>query len=157
MHYPEELCKLRLRDVKFSKNICWIHVVLSKPNQFANRIFISIECIDSSYCPVRLLKKYLLVRPRTSDEQPLFPSKQGGKLSVGAVGAIVKRITENANLQRRYTAYSIRISSATAVISAGLSLIQIYTIEEWDSKAVVLYLRSVGMSSLCISRRIGLA
>ncbi|CAG8831906.1 36250_t:CDS:2, partial [Gigaspora margarita] len=71
MRRTGELCNLRLRDVKF-------------------------EATNSSYCPDKLLKKYLWVRPKTADDQPLFLSRQGDQLSVGAVGAIVKRVAENA-------------------------------------------------------------
>ncbi|CAG8804524.1 7134_t:CDS:1, partial [Cetraspora pellucida] len=39
---------------------------------------------------------------------------------------------ENASLQERYTAYSIRIGGTTTAIEAGLSLTQIQIIEEWD-------------------------
>ncbi|CAG8482973.1 12308_t:CDS:2, partial [Cetraspora pellucida] len=80
------------------------------------------------------------------DAQLPNPSKEYGdkKLSVGAMGAIIKRMAENAGIQGRYTAYSIRISGMIAAIEAGLSLVQIRAIEGWNSKAVMLYLRSVG-------------
>ena len=40
---------------------------------------------------------------------------------------------------------------------AGLSLAQIRAIGGWDSKAVMLYLRSVGTAKLQFSRKMGFA
>ena len=76
-------------------------------------------------------------------------------MTVGAVGAIVKRIAGNAGTKGRFTAHSIRISSATAAMEAGLSLTQIRAIGGWDSKAVMLYLRSVGTAKLQFSKKMG--
>ncbi|CAG8503692.1 11051_t:CDS:1, partial [Scutellospora calospora] len=76
-----------------------------------------------------LLRRYLLVRPKTADNELLFLSKHRKQLIVGSISAIVKRIANNAGAKGRFIAYSIRISSTTAAIEAGLSLIQICTIE----------------------------
>ncbi|CAG8482546.1 32327_t:CDS:2, partial [Racocetra persica] len=87
-------------------------------DQFANGKFIPIEYSNSKYCPVRLLRRHLAIRPRISDDMPLFLSKSRVQLSVGAVGAIVKRIAENTGLQGKFTAHSIRIEGAIAAIEA---------------------------------------
>lgn len=155
MRRPGELCKLRIKDIKFGKKLCWVRIASSKTDQFANGRFIPIEYTNSHYCPARLLKKYLIIRPKTSDDKPLFISRQGNQLSVGAIGAIVKRMAKNANIHGRYTAHSIRIGGATAAMEAGLSLAQIRAIGGWDSKAVMLYLRSVGTTSLRVSDKMG--
>ena len=64
-------------------------------------------------------------------------------MTVGAVGAIVKSVASDTGAKDRFTAHSIRIGGATAAMEAGLSLTQIRAIGGWDSKAVMLYLRSV--------------
>ncbi|CAG8573449.1 11578_t:CDS:2 [Gigaspora margarita] len=115
MRHPGELCNLRLRDIKFSKKLCWVRVVSSKTDQFANGRFLPIEATNR------------------------------GQLLVGAVGAIVKRVAENAKVQGRYTAHSIRIGGATAAMAAGLSLAQIRTIGGWDSKAIKKLLEQPGI------------
>ena len=125
MRRPGELCKLKLNDVKFGDKLCWVRISSSKTDQFANGKFIPIEYTDSRYCPVRLLRRYLRIRPKTTEDQPLFLSNRGKQLTVGAVGAIVKRIASNAGANGRFTAHSIRIGGATAAMEAGLSLTQI--------------------------------
>ncbi|CAG8628151.1 5906_t:CDS:2 [Cetraspora pellucida] len=155
MRRPGELCSLKLKDIKFGEKLFWVHISSSKTDQFANRKFIPIEYSNSKYCPVRLLRRYLAIRPRTSDDRPLFLSRSKVQLSVGVVGAIVKRIAENAGLQGRFTAHSIRIGGATAAMEAGMSLAQIQAIAGWDSKSVMLYLRTVGMANLMFSKKMG--
>ncbi|CAG8669719.1 6300_t:CDS:1 [Cetraspora pellucida] len=125
---PNELYKLKLKDIKFGRKLCWIRIGHSKTDQFTNRKFISIEYSNSPYCPIKLLKKYLTNRPKSSSDKPLFLSKQGKQLSVRAIGAIVKRIANNASIQDRFTAHSIRISGITTAMEAGLSLTQIRAI-----------------------------
>ncbi|CAG8589200.1 17672_t:CDS:2, partial [Cetraspora pellucida] len=111
MRHPGELCKIRCKDIKIRKKMCWIQISSSKTDQFANGKFIPIEYSDSRYCPAKLLIRYLRIRPSVDDH---------------------------------FTAHSIRIGGATAAMEAGLSLTQIQTIGGWDSKAVMLYLRTVG-------------
>ncbi|CAG8806943.1 4667_t:CDS:1, partial [Racocetra persica] len=89
---------------------------------------IPIEFSGSHYCPVKLLKKYLLIRPVTSDDKPLFFIKTRETINSGAVGATVKRIARHASLRGRFTAYSIRFGGATTAMEAGMSLAQIRAI-----------------------------
>ncbi|CAG8519447.1 6267_t:CDS:1 [Cetraspora pellucida] len=157
MHHPDELYKLKLKDIKFEDKLCWLHISSFKTDQSANRNFISIEYTDSCYCSIKLLRSYLLIRLKTTKDEPLFLLRQEKQLTVKTVGTIVKRIARNTGAQGRFTTYSIRIGGATAAMKAGLSLTQIRTIGGWDSKAVMLYLRSVGTTELKISRRMGFA
>ncbi|CAG8582139.1 23896_t:CDS:2, partial [Cetraspora pellucida] len=145
---PGELCRLRLNDVKFKGNICWIRIGSSKTDQFSNGKFIPVKCIDSPYCLVRLLKRYMSVRPNLLGNSHLFLSKQGKQLTVGAIGVVVKRLAKHSRLESCYTAHSIRIGGATAAMEAGLSLTQIRAIGGWDNKAVMLYLRLVGTAHM---------
>ncbi|CAG8783272.1 5079_t:CDS:2, partial [Cetraspora pellucida] len=118
---------LKLKDIKFGEKLFWVHISPSKTDQFANGKFISIEYSNSKYCP-----------------------KQST-----VVSAIVKRIAENAGLQGRFTAHSIRIGGATAAMEADMSLAQIQAIRGWDSKSVMLYLRTVGTTNLMFSKKMG--
>ncbi|CAG8841884.1 27510_t:CDS:2, partial [Racocetra persica] len=72
---------------------------------------------------------------QTDGESPLFVSRQGKKISVSAVGLIVKQFAEHAGLNGRFTAHSLRIGGATAAMATGISLTQIRAIGGWDSKA----------------------
>ncbi|CAG8758311.1 19937_t:CDS:2, partial [Cetraspora pellucida] len=84
------------------------------------------------YCPVKLLIDYMSIRPKTSNDKSLFLSQQGKQMTVGAVGAVVKKMPKLASLKGRFTAHSIRIEGATATMETGLSLTQIHTIGGWD-------------------------
>ncbi|CAG8843037.1 18460_t:CDS:1, partial [Gigaspora margarita] len=59
----------------------------------------------------------------------IVATAQKNKLTVGAVGAIVKSVASDTGVKGRFTTHSIRIGSAIAAIEAGLSLMQIWTIE----------------------------
>lgn len=128
-----------MRDIKWDNDgMLWVRICKSKMDQFRNRRFIPVESTGSKYCLVRLLKQYLKVHPKINDDAPIFLSKQGKKVSVLAIGSIVKRFAEYAGLEGRFTAHSLRIGGATAAMAAGISLIQIRAIGSWDSKAVML-------------------
>ncbi|CAG8846261.1 10763_t:CDS:1, partial [Racocetra persica] len=51
MRRPVELCNLKLEDVKFNRNLCWIRICNSKTDQFSNGKFIPIEISNSLCCP----------------------------------------------------------------------------------------------------------
>lgn len=156
MRRPGELGSLTLEDIKWDNDgTLWVRICKSKTDQFKNGRFIPVENTGSKYCPVKLLKQYLEIRPKTTMEAPLFLSKQGKKVSVSAVGSIVKRFAEHAGLNGRFTAHSLRIGGATAAMTAGMNLTQIRAIGGWDSKAVMLYLRTVSTAKAGVSRKMG--
>ncbi|RIB30978.1 hypothetical protein C2G38_2151101 [Gigaspora rosea] len=62
-------------------------------------------------------------------------------MSVALILAVIKRITQYAKSTGQFTAHSLRISRATVAMKGGMSLTQIRMIGEWDSKAVMLYLK----------------
>ncbi|CAG8541491.1 9545_t:CDS:2, partial [Cetraspora pellucida] len=103
--------------------------------------------------PSKAYKRFISIRPKTSENCPLFLSRQGKQLTVSAIGAIVKRLAKHSGLEGCYTAHSIRIGGATAAMEAGLSLTQIRAIGSWDSKAVMLYLTLVGTTQMQVSRK----
>ncbi len=84
-----------------------------------------------------------------TSEDLLFPSISGGKLNGPAVNAIVKRIAAHAELKGRYT-------GATAALQGGMAMEQIRAIGGWESKAVLLYLRSIAAANNGASFKMGL-
>lgn len=87
-----------------------------------------VEPTGSRFCSMRLLEKYLRVRPYTVEDKPLFLASKGGEMSVAAVSAVIKCMIEHAGIKGNFTAYSLRIGSVTAAIKGGMSLTQIRTI-----------------------------
>ncbi|CAG8794050.1 21813_t:CDS:10, partial [Gigaspora margarita] len=77
---------------------------------------------------ILLLKQYLEIQPATSLEVPLFLSRQGKKVSVVAIGSVVKQFAEHAGLNSKFTAHSLKIGESTTAMMAGISLSQIRAI-----------------------------
>ncbi|CAG8818167.1 22704_t:CDS:2, partial [Racocetra persica] len=106
------------RDIALDdKGILWVQICKLKTDQFRNGRFIPVENTGSRYCPAYLLEQYLKIRPETDGESPLFVSRQGKKVSVSAVGSIVKWFAEHVGLNGRFTAHLLRIGGATAAMA----------------------------------------
>lgn len=156
MRRPAELCNLRIGDLKIENKICWVRINKLKTDQFAKGKFIPIEPTKSPYCPVRLVYEYLQERKWSGrNEDPLFLSVSGKRMTTGAVNATVKRIAQHARLEGKYSGHSIRIGGATGAMKARLTLPQIMSIGGWLSQSVSLYLRSVSTALQNTSTRMG--
>ncbi|CAG8856690.1 7265_t:CDS:1, partial [Gigaspora margarita] len=121
-----ELATLSLNDFREENGLLWISINRSKTDQQGVEKFIPIELTNSRFCPIRLWKQYLRVRGNSG--KIAFLSNKNGKLTVGAISSIIKRIANHAGLKGRYTSHSLRIGRATAAMKAGLSLPQIMAI-----------------------------
>ncbi len=86
----------------------------------------------------------------------LFPSASGKPISGQTVNAVVKRVATHAGLVGRYSGHSMRIGGATAALQGGMSMEQIRAIGGWESKAVLLYLRSIAAANNKASQKMGL-
>ncbi len=81
---------------------------------------------------------------------------RGSQLSGQAVSAIVKRVAKNAGLVGRYSGHSLRIGGATAALQGGMTMEQIRSIGDWESKAILFYLRSIAAANNKASTKMGL-
>ncbi len=154
MRRASEIAALQLEDVQFKADgLLWIRIRKSKTDQLAKGLEIPVEATGSNWCPHRLLRMYL--EERGSAAGPLFLSNQGKQLSTSAISSIVKRVAALAHLPGRYSSHSLRIGGATAAMIAGLSLEQIKAIGNWQSEAVMRYLRLTQTAFLDVSKRMG--
>jgi site-specific recombinase XerD len=104
---------------------------------------------------VRILDQYL-GEFDLQQEDWLFPSMRGrGAISSQAVNALVKRVAQHAGLEGRYSGHSMRIGGATAALQGGMTMEQIRSIGEWESKAILFYLRSVAAANNKASTKMG--
>lgn len=99
MRRPGELSKLKVKDVEERSGLVWVRIRRSKSDPFANGKFVPVEPTGSRICPVRLLNKYLRVRPETSSDESLFLSIKRVEMSVAAISAVIKRMTQHAELR----------------------------------------------------------
>jgi hypothetical protein len=88
-------------------------------------------------------------------EDPLFPTITG---SILKAQAIVKRVAQYAGLVGRYSGHSLRIGGATAALQGRImmSMEQIRSIGNWESRAVLFYPRSVTAANSNASIKMGL-
>ncbi|CAG8539477.1 8283_t:CDS:10, partial [Cetraspora pellucida] len=149
MQRPGKLGNLTLKDIKWQDNrTLWVQICKSKTNQFKNGRYIPVKNIGSKYYTVRLLEQYLEIQSKMTAKPPLFLSKQRKKISVLAIGSVVKRFAEHAGLNGKFTAHLLQIGGAMAAMTASINLTQIQAIGGWDSKAVMLYLRTQSLSTI---------
>jgi integrase len=125
--------------------------------RFVRGKVIPMEPSGGVCCPVRTLDRYL-EEFRLGDTEWLFPSmiKSEKPVSGQAVSKIVKRAAEHAGLKGRYSGHSLRIGGATAALKGGMTMEQIRSVGEWESKAVLLYLRSVAAANNSASIKMGM-
>ncbi len=111
---------------------------------------------DPLTCPVRVIDSYLMLDEGENREALLFPTVKGTPLKTASVSAIVKRVAMNAGLEGRFSGHSLRIGGATAALQGGMTMEHIRSIGDWESKAILFYLRSVGAANIGASTKMGL-
>lgn len=147
---PGEIAKLLLSDIQFRDGTLVMRLRATKADQRAERKPLHIDSINSKYCPVTLLRGYLV--HRGNQQGPLFLTEKGAPLSVSAVSSVVARVAVGAGLRGLYSGHSLRIGGASAALNGGLSVDQIKSIGGWKSDAVTTYLLS---RSKLVSQRMG--
>ncbi len=126
MRRPGELCQLRLSDIRWQDGLLWFRIRRSKTDPFAHGFFIPVEPLDSPCCPIRLLEKYLAIRPERTPDFPngtpdfLFLSVKGGQLTSAALSSVVKKVAAHCLVKGKFSGHSLRIGGATAAMSGGV-------------------------------------
>ena len=156
MRRPSELARIRRRHiVPDSQGWVWVLVPETKTNKSGKGKRIPIEpSRDSPTCPVHLLQLYLQAVPGSPDDL-LFHTVRYAQLSSSAITSIVQRAAASVGVQGRFTGYSLRIGGATAAVAAGMTMAQIRSVGDWESKAVLHYLRAVGAATARMTERMG--
>lgn len=92
------------------------------------------------------INDYLAQRQEIEEEQPLFTStsnrNKGGRVTAKSISRIIKKVLKSIGLQtKRYTAHSLRHTTATKAIDSGASIYQVQKmLRHKDSKTTNRYL-----------------
>jgi integrase len=155
MRRPGELAALNLSDITFpSQDRMVVYVKQAKNDQLRRGHFVTVDAVlDSTTCPVQLMRNYLILRGQS--EGPLFLTNSGLRLSVSAISSIVKRVATVGGASGDFTGRSLRVGGATAALTAGWSSEQIKSVGGWSSDAVALYFRTEPLARMGASRAMG--
>lgn len=156
MRRPSELARIRRRHLEWDhQGWLWVLLPETKTNKSGRGKRVPIEpSPDSPTCPLKLLAAYLAVVPGAPDDL-LFRSVRGAPLTTSAISSVVSRLATRAGFTGRFTGYSLRIGGATAAVAAGMTMAQIRSVGDWESKAVLHYLRAVGAAHARMTERMG--
>ncbi|XP_071137047.1 uncharacterized protein, partial [Mytilus edulis] len=131
---------LSLDDFSFSDNNVSINLKFSKTDQLGKGSLIIIPSINSHVCPVHLLKKYFIARPKTIG--PAFIHFGGHYVTRYQFNAVLKKALNVANITSdNFQSHSFRIGAASQSSKMGFSDDEIQDFGRWESKAYKTYIR----------------
>ncbi|VDI01631.1 Hypothetical predicted protein [Mytilus galloprovincialis] len=131
---------LSLDDFSFSDNNVSINLKFSKTDQLGKGSLIIIPSINSHVCPVHLLKKYFIARPKTIG--PAFIHFGGNYVTRYQFNAVLKKALNVANITSdNFQSHSFRIGAASQSSKMGFSDDEIQDFGRWESKAYKRYIR----------------
>ncbi|CAC5385070.1 unnamed protein product [Mytilus coruscus] len=103
---------LSLDDFSFSENNVSINLQFSKTDQLGKGSLIIIPSINSHACPVHLLKKYFIARPKSIG--PAFIHFDGNYATRYQFNAVLKKALNVANITSdNFQSHSLRIGAAS--------------------------------------------
>lgn len=158
MRRPGELAALNRGDIRFDDNgWMWVTIRKSKTDQLRKGKVVPVEpSKNPRTCPVRIMKEWMDEHSRGNANAPLFFNvKNGQRMTTASISSVVRLVASHAGLKGRYTGHSLRIGGATAAVQAGMTMAMIRSIGDWESKAVLFYLRAVGAAQAAATTRMG--
>lgn len=156
MRRPSELARIRVRHLSWDREgWLWVVIAETKTNKTGKAKKVPIEPVSGSVsCPVRLVRAYLSLVVRSADDF-LFLGVNGRAMSTSAISSVVQRMAQRVGAEGRFTGYSLRIGGATAAVRGGMTTAQIRSVGDWESKAILFYMRAVGAAGAGMSARMG--
>lgn len=123
----------------------------SKTNQFGRPQTVVIGSTESSTCPVRAMKRYLVARQQYPSG-PLLRLEDGSLLSCKDIYCL-KLLLQDAGLDSsRYSSHSFQIGAATTAAASGLPDHLIQRLGHWRSDAYKRYIRPSPPAPLQLTR-----
>lgn len=133
---------IKVENICCNDEIIQLHLHSSKNDQFGKGIILTItKQVDTDFCPVRHLNKYLALRPKIGG--PLFCHYGGKPLTRYQFTAMLKKILSVLNLSTlgQFGTHSFRIGGATHFAMLGYSNEEVQQMGRWKSDAYKTYIR----------------
>ena len=128
-------------DIEINKNKINLMIRCSKTDQQGKSIKLVIPANHKSTCPVRLIKKYLSLRP-TGSNQDLFIHFNSSSLTRYQFNSVLQKSLKFLNvLKGHYRTHSFRIGGATELARKGVNEQEIMKLGRWKSHAYARYIR----------------
>lgn len=132
---------LKAEDVSVKDGIASVFLCYSKTDQLGKgRTVLLHKTILEEICPVSLISKYLLVRPKNAVS--FFIHIDGSPLTVYQFNGVLKKCMVFLDLPNiRITSHSFRIGAATEAFRMGFSSDDIKALGGWSSNCFKRYIR----------------
>ena len=132
--------RLQLRGLQISNKYVTICLKFDKTSNGSNRL---CKLLSSTLvCPCQSIRDFMVIRPFSSINAPLFIHVDGSPLTVGQFRLVWKKIVLDLNLPNTLTPHSFRMSGASRAVAAGLSSTEIRRTGRWASNSSV-YLKYI--------------
>ncbi|CAC5420857.1 unnamed protein product [Mytilus coruscus] len=129
-----------LDNFSFSENNVSINLKFSKTDQLGKGSLTIKPSINSHVCPVHLLKKYFIARPKSIGL--VFIHFGGNYVTRYQFNAVLKKALNVANITSdNFQSHSFRIGAASQSSKMGFSDDEIQDFGRWESKAYKRYIR----------------
>ena len=138
---------MKLQDITVDKKSVELHIRWSKTDQKGRSVKLGIPKNGKIYCPLELIKNYLLKRPCCSNED-LFIHYNHMPLTRYQFTSVLKKALNFLNIENgHFRSHSFRIGGATELARQGIPEKEIMKLGRWRSFAYSSYIR-LNFSSL---------
>ena len=118
-----------------------LSIRISKNNQRGQPTLIRIPCMhDNNMCPVCLLRDYLKLRSKQSDQ--LFVHANGKPLTRSQFAGVLDKVVRGSDFKSKHVkSHSFRIGRASELAALGVDCDVIKSMGRWKSNAYKSYIR----------------
>ena len=138
-HVVKSAHTLKVADVKFDRDCCFVRVVSSKTTKKASVVLPVNQSSDDRICAVKALK-YMLSRFKASQKSYLFSSPKYPVLTYSVFAKKFKDLTRLAGLSGDFASHSLRRGGATFMSTLNCPINQIKARGQWKSDCVYRYI-----------------
>lgn len=131
---------IQVQHISIQHSIINLLIKYSKTDQLGKGTPLRINATDTQFCPVKIMNKYLQVRPNVTG--PLFCHYSGQPLTRYQFSPVLAKALQVLGINSKYyKSHSFRIGAATMLAQQGLSEQAIQASGRWHSQAYRSYIR----------------
>lgn len=131
---------IQVQHISIQHSIINLLIKYSKTDQLGKGTHLRINATDTQFCPVKIMNKYLQVRPNVTG--PLFCHYSGQPLTRYQFSSVLAKALQVLGINSKYyKSHSFRIGAATMLAQQGLSEQAIQASGRWHSQAYRSYIR----------------